>query len=96
MQRKKLLFLGLCVLTVLWLIASYQHVRAYNQMIEEDRERLGEEVAKLLDYKPVWLYGRWGELLLLLGLLLAFVWGISLLVFVKGPGATATLEFNDS
>ena len=82
MERKKLLSLALFALTILWLIASYQHVRAYNQLIEEDRERLGDELAELLDYEPVWLYG-WGELLFFTGLLIAIAWIIIIYEVVK-------------
>ena len=80
--KKKLLLLCLGILTIFWLIASYQHVRAYNQMEEEDIERLGEELVKLLDYEPVWLYGL-GKLLLTTGLLIAIGWVIIIFETVK-------------
>jgi len=82
MEGKKLLLLGLCIVTVLWLIASYQHVRAYNQMIEKDREKWGDAIVEYRDYYPVWLWG-WGKLLLFLGLLIAFAWVTPLLVFIE-------------
>ena len=70
------------ILTIFWLIGSYIHVRAYDEMRKDDIERLGEEIAELIDYYPVWLWG-WGELLLLIGMFIVFGWIIIIFEILK-------------
>ena len=80
--RKKILLLVLLGATILWLLAWYQHVSAYNQMREDDIERVGKEIAELIDYYPVWIWG-WGQLLLVIGILLAMAWTVIIFEMVK-------------
>lgn len=81
-RRWRIFLLVMCILTIFWLTASYVHVRAYNQMREDDIERLGEEIAELIDYYPVWIWGL-GQLLLVIGILLAMAWIIIIFEMVK-------------
>ena len=82
--KKKLLLLCLVILTILWLIACFQHVTAYNQMVEEKKQELGEDfVNRIVDFYPVWVW-EWGELYLLGGIFISMGWIVSIYEFIKG------------
>ena len=83
-RRKKLLLLVLLSITILWLLACFQHVSAYNQMVEEKKQELGEDfVNRIVDFYPVWVW-EWGELYLLGGLFISMGWIVSIYEFIKG------------
>ena len=44
----KIVFVVLLVATIVWTLACYLHVQAYNQMIEEKRQILGDELLQNL------------------------------------------------
>ena len=78
-RRFKIAFVILMVVTVIWILACYLHVQTYNKYIRERRERylsMGfpeEYVREYIHFKPVWMWGHAG-LLLLIGLFMFFVW----------------------
>ena len=69
----KIAFVILLVVTIVWVLACFQHVKAYNQMIEKTREQWGDEVMKFIDFYPVWIWGL-GQLLLGIGFGLGISW----------------------
>ena len=72
--KKKLLLLCLVVLTILWLVAWFSHVAAYNHMIEEKKEQVGEEIVdRLMHFKPVLAWGN-GSLLFMIGFFMVIAW----------------------
>ena len=83
-MRKKILLLVLLGVTILWLVAWFGHVAAYNHMIDKKKQQIGEEyVEKFYDYPPVWVWS-WGRLYLLIGLFISMGWIVSIYEFVKG------------
>ena len=74
-MKRLLLFATITLLAVaiFWMIAFYQHIQAYNKMIEEievDIKRFGN----ILDLGyPFWVWGN-GPILTVIGLVLAFAW----------------------
>ena len=73
-RRFKIAFVILLIATVVWALACYLHVQAYNQMIEGYRQRLGDEIVdRLMDFKPVLMWGH-GDVLLLIGFFMFFAW----------------------
>ena len=77
-MRKKLLLLLLLGITVLWLLACWQHVSAYNQMIEKAKEQWGDElVDKIVDFRPIYSW-RSGELLVMMGIFIAIAWIVNI------------------
>ena len=81
-RRWRIFLLVMCILTIFWLTASYIHVTAYNEMRQDDIERLGEEIVELIEYYPVWLWG-WGQLLLIIGIFVVMTWIIIIFEMVK-------------
>lgn len=74
MKKKVLPLLILLALSLLWLIALFQHVKAYNQMIEEKREQVGDYIVdEIMDFPPVWGLGN-NPLLLATGSSLVAIW----------------------
>ena len=83
MKLKKKLLLVLVILTILWLLACFQHVSAYNQMIDEKKRQVGEEIVeRLIDFRSVLSWGN-GSLLFIIGLFLAMSWIFGICVFIK-------------
>ena len=81
---KKKLLLVLVMLTVLWLAVWFNHVTAYNQMIDMKKQQVGEEFFnRFFDYPPVWAW-EWGKLYLLIGLFISMGWIVNIYEFVKG------------
>ena len=73
-RRFKIAFMILLVATVVWALACYLHVTAYNQMIEGYKQRVGKEfVEKFMDFKSV-LAWRNGSLLFMIGFFMVFAW----------------------
>ena len=75
MMKKLLLFVTIILLavTIFWMIAFYQHIQAYNRMIEESEVDI-EHLGNMLDLrKPFWVWGN-GPILTVIGLVLAFAW----------------------
>ena len=71
-RRFKIAFVILLVATIVWTLACYLHVTAYNQMIERYRQILGEHLY-LVTFKPIWAVWN-GPLLFMIGFFMIFVW----------------------
>ncbi|MCW3977228.1 MAG: hypothetical protein NWE77_04780, partial [Candidatus Bathyarchaeota archaeon] len=68
-RLKKLLIIALIVVTVVWVIALYLHIQAYNRYIQDTIEgciALGfdEYFCREGDFHPVWSIGFGGYLVL--------------------------------
>ena len=73
-RRFKIAFVILLIVTIVWSLACYLHVTAYNQMIEKKKQQVGEEIVdRLMDFYPVWMWGH-GDVLLLIGFFLIMAW----------------------
>ena len=73
-RRFKIAFVILLVATIVWTLACYLHVQAYNRMIDEKKQQVGEEFFnRFFDYPPVWMW-RHGDVLLLIGFFMFFAW----------------------
>jgi hypothetical protein len=82
-MKNKLLLLVLIGLSLVWFAAWFQHARAYNQMIEKDRERLGDYIVdEIMDYYPIILWEN-GPLLSAIGFIIATFWAFSVLSFYQ-------------
>ena len=81
-RRFKIAFAILLVATIVWTLACYLHVQAYNQMIEKKRQQVGDEIIKIIDFYPVWIWGL-GELLLGIGFGLGISWILVAYSFVS-------------
>ena len=71
-RRFKIAFVILLVATIVWTLACYLHVQAYNQMIERYRQILGEHLY-LVTFEPIWAYGN-GSLLFMIGFFIIIAW----------------------
>ena len=70
----KIAFLILLIATIVWTLACYQHVSAYNQMITDAKQRVGEEFFnRFYDIAPVWAVWN-GPLLFIIGFFMIFAW----------------------
>jgi len=74
-RRKKLLLIVTTILsaiTIIWAIAVYQHIQAYNRMMQacEDSEELVDMYGLR---KPIFTWGN-GPILMVSGCILAFAW----------------------
>jgi len=75
MMKKLLLFATIILLavTILWMIAFYEHIQAYNRMIQDAQES-DEVLGSPMDLrKPFYLWGN-GPLLVISGFIIAFAW----------------------
>ena len=73
-RRFKIAFVILLVATLVWALACYLHVQAYNQMIERKKQQVGEEIVeRLMDFKSVLAWGN-GSLLFIIGFFMIFAW----------------------
>ena len=73
-RRFKFAFVILLVATLVWALACYLHVQAYNQMIERKKQQVGEEIVeRLMDFKSVLAWGN-GSLLFIIGFFMIFAW----------------------
>ena len=71
-RRFKIAFAILLVVTIVWALACYLHVQAYNQMIERYRQILGEALY-LVTFKPIWAVWN-GPLLFIIGFFMIITW----------------------
>ena len=73
-RRFKIAFVILLVVTIVWALACYQHVTAYNRMIEKKKQQVGEEIVeRLIDFKSVLAVWN-GPLLFIIGFFMIFAW----------------------
>ena len=72
-RRFKIAFVILLVATIVWTLACYLHVQAYNQMIEKKRQQVGDVIIKLIDFYPVWAW-RFAPVLLFVGFYIGVAW----------------------
>lgn len=78
--RKIIVFFILIVLTVTWSIFWIQHVKAYNEMVEDTTKNLPPEVVDTLDFKPLIIW-KSGTVLSIALIVLAIFWLVLILSF---------------
>lgn len=78
-RRFKIAFVILLVATIVWTLACYLHVQAYNRYVQEETERyisMGfdeEFVRGYIDFKPFWSWGL-SSLLFIIGFFVCVAW----------------------
>jgi hypothetical protein len=86
-RLKKLLIIALIVVTVVWTVALYLHIQAYNRYIQDSIERwiargFDEDFVRgILDFTPFWIW-QFGPALVVSALIIFEAWiGVIILTF---------------
>ena len=82
-RRFKIVFVVFLVVTIVWALACYLHVQAYNKYIREETERfisMGFDenyVRNHVDFYPVLMWGH-ADVLFMIGFFMIFAWMVFL------------------